>query len=254
MIPASPEPMPPPELSLVLACYNEAEILEGSLAEIQSWARGADFPLEIIFVDDASSDNTVEILERCTKGWAAEGIRHQVILHSRNRGRGAAVRTGLNQATGSVQGFLDIDFEIPLAYVNRAFTLLRKQSAPRFLVAHRHSARENSYGKLRTLLSATYARMLRSRFDLPMLDTEAGFKFFTRPCTPSILRETWDDGWYWDTEVCLLATRKKWPVLELACPFERRHDKTSKVKIYRDIPVYLWKLLRQGKLSKSAEK
>jgi len=81
-----------PDLSLVVACYNEAEVLAASFSEVRAvlldWGR----PFEIIFVDDVSRDRTREILASIERDNPAMDIT--VILHERNRGRGATVTDG----------------------------------------------------------------------------------------------------------------------------------------------------------------
>ena len=52
----------PPYLSLVLACYNEAQHLESSFAEIRETLEQTPWPFEVVFVDDVSRDRTREIL------------------------------------------------------------------------------------------------------------------------------------------------------------------------------------------------
>ena len=65
-----------PHLSLVLACYNEAEHLEASFAEIRDTLEQARFPFEILFVDDVSRDRTREILARIVAAPPAARAAH----------------------------------------------------------------------------------------------------------------------------------------------------------------------------------
>lgn len=97
--------MAPPEgplLSVIVAAYNEAEtigpVLERVLAEPT--------PKEVVVVDDASTDETPERLA------AIRDARLRVIRHDRNRGKGAAIRTGIAAATGRFAIFQDADLEV----------------------------------------------------------------------------------------------------------------------------------------------
>jgi glycosyltransferase involved in cell wall biosynthesis len=86
-------------LSVVIPVYNE----EASVAELVERVRAVPVEKEIITVDDHSSDNTLSVLKRIA------GIR--VLSHPVNRGKGAAVRTGLSHASGDVVVIQDADLE-----------------------------------------------------------------------------------------------------------------------------------------------
>src|SRR5512143_3304410 len=94
----------PPYLSLVLACYNEAEHLRESFAEIRDTLEGAGWPFEVVFVDDVSGDGTPEILDEIVAAHSQLALR--VIRHEKNRGRGATVTYGFRAARGEITGYL----------------------------------------------------------------------------------------------------------------------------------------------------
>jgi glycosyltransferase involved in cell wall biosynthesis len=90
-------------LSVIMPCYNEAT----TLATILEKVRAVDLDKQIICVDDNSADNTYEIL--CRE--AARDPNMLVIRHPTNRGKGAAVRSGLARATGEIVIVQDADLE-----------------------------------------------------------------------------------------------------------------------------------------------
>jgi glycosyltransferase involved in cell wall biosynthesis len=94
-------------LSLIVPCYNEAATLEACIGNLLDFAAGQDFSLEIIVVDDASTDASPRILE----GVAARHGEVRVFRHERNRGKGAALRTGFIEASGDFVGVHDADCE-----------------------------------------------------------------------------------------------------------------------------------------------
>src|SRR5438093_598431 len=104
---ALPGKSPPPEpkkgflLSVVIPVYNERSTIR---AVIDRVARVA-IPKEIIVVDDASTDGTSQVLEGLDPG------RVRVIRHEKNRGKGAALRTGFAEARGDVVVVQDADLE-----------------------------------------------------------------------------------------------------------------------------------------------
>lgn len=90
------------KVSVIIPVYNE----ESTIEEIIIRVKAQELASEIVIVDDGSLDGTQEILS----GFA-EDDQVQVILHDRNRGKGAAVRTGFQNATGEVFLIQDADLE-----------------------------------------------------------------------------------------------------------------------------------------------
>jgi glycosyltransferase involved in cell wall biosynthesis len=90
-------------VSVVVPAYNEITTAEGLLRRIQ----GVPLKLEVVVVDDGSTDGTRELLRQLEE----EGIIDRLIFHERNRGKGAAVRTGFAAATGDVVVIQDADLE-----------------------------------------------------------------------------------------------------------------------------------------------
>jgi dolichol-phosphate hexosyltransferase len=96
-------------LTILMPVYNERETVEAAIAD----ALGASPPVEsreLVVVDDGSTDGTRELLTG--RDWG-DGVR--VLLHDRNLGKGAAVRTALASATGSISAILDADLEYEAA-------------------------------------------------------------------------------------------------------------------------------------------
>ncbi len=95
--------MTAPLLSVIMPCYNEAATLPAILQAVRAVA----FDKEIIAIDDHSSDATLAIL----RAEAASDPDLRVIHHPRNRGKGAAVRSGLAHARGQITIIQDADLE-----------------------------------------------------------------------------------------------------------------------------------------------
>jgi len=89
------------KLSILIPVYNEKD----TILEILSRVKGVKFPKEIVIVDDYSTDGTRDLLKNLCDP------EIQVILHDKNRGKGAAIRTALDQVRGDVVLIQDADLE-----------------------------------------------------------------------------------------------------------------------------------------------
>ena len=228
-----------PHLSLVLACYNEAEHLRRSFAEIREMLERAGWPFEVLFVDDASRDGTREILKETVAAHPQLDLR--VILHERNRGRGATVTDGFRAARGEIAGYLDVDLEVHCRYVPSLVQAI-EDGADVATLRRIYALQLRSLD--RYFMSRGYSFLVRHLLDVPYRDTETGFKFFRRATVLPLLDEVEDAGWFWDTEVMVRAARRGLSVVEVPGAYLRREDKTSTVRGLRDSARYFLALLR----------
>jgi glycosyltransferase involved in cell wall biosynthesis len=108
---AAPAAAPPFRLSVIVPVYNERNTLPELLDRVQRQrlSGGGAEALEVIVVDDCSNDGGVDFLEQAPGRAAFPSVR--LIRHPRNRGKGAAIRTGLAAATGDAVLIQDADLE-----------------------------------------------------------------------------------------------------------------------------------------------
>jgi len=228
-----------PHLSLVLACYNEAEHLEQSFAEIRDTLEQARFPFEILFVDDVSRDRTREILARLVADNPQLQLR--TLLHERNRGRGATVTDGFRAARGAVTGYIDVDLEVHSRYIPSLVRAIDRGAD----VATLRRIYAFQLGSLdRYFMSRGYSYLVRRMLGVNFADTETGYKFFRRDKVLPLLDEIRDSGWFWDTEFMVRAARRGLTMVEIPGAYIRRKDKTSTVSGMRDSLRYFRQLVQ----------
>jgi glycosyltransferase involved in cell wall biosynthesis len=226
-----------PAITVVLACYNEEETLAESFQEI--WKTLSDFnrAFEILFVDDVSRDRTREII-------AGIVDRHpdqvRALYHERNQGRGATVTDGFRAARGDIVGFLDVDLEVHSRYIPSLVRAI--EDGADLATVHRIYALQ-----IRSLdryfMSRGYSFLMRHLLEVPLRDTETGYKFFRRATLLPVLDEIADPGWFWDTEFMVRAHLRGLRIREVPGAYVRRGDKTSTVRGVRDSWTYFGKLL-----------
>lgn len=227
-----------PAVSVVLACYNEAEILEASFEQIRDTLEQMGKPFEIVFVDDVSRDRTREIIRELVA--AHPGLDTKVILHETNRGRGATVTDGFRAARGEIAGFLDVDLEVHSRYIPSLVRAIER-GADVATVRRIYAFQLRSLD--RYFMSRGYSFLVRKLLNTGLRDTESGYKFFRRATVLPLLDEIQDPGWFWDTEFMVRAERKGLRVEEIPGAYIRRHDKTSTVRGIRDSIAYFRRLV-----------
>jgi glycosyltransferase involved in cell wall biosynthesis len=226
-------------VSVVLACYNEEEVLAGSFEAIKDTLDDLGRPYEILFVDDLSRDRTREIIRKIADAHPALDIR--VILHERNQGRGATVTDGFRAARGEIAGYLDVDLEVHARYIPSLVRAIEK-GADVATVRRIYAFQLRSID--RYFMSRGYSFLVRKLLGVPIHDTETGYKFFRRERLLAVLDEIEDGGWFWDTEYMVRALRHGLRLEEIPGAYVRRRDKTSTVSGLRDSAAYFAKLVR----------
>jgi glycosyltransferase involved in cell wall biosynthesis len=227
-----------PFVSVVLACYNEAELLASNFLEIKDALEDLHRPYEIIFVDDVSRDRTREIIASIVA--SNPGLDIKVLLHEKNKGRGGTVSDGFRAARGDIAGYLDVDLEVHPRYIP-ALVRAIERGADVATVRRVYALQLLSLD--RYFLSRGYSFLVRRLLGTHFFDTETGFKFFRREAVLPVLDEIEDQGWFWDTEFMVRAARRGLRVEEVPGVYIRRYDKTSTVHGFRDSVLYFKKLL-----------
>jgi glycosyltransferase involved in cell wall biosynthesis len=192
---------------------------------------------EIIFVDDLSRDRTRDVIAAIVRAHPGRAIR--VIAHERNVGRGGSVMDGMRVGQGRFLAFIDIDLEVHVRYLLPCLLALEAgYDVATALRIYRFSWRSLD----RYVLSRGYRWLMRKLIDVPLQDTETGFKVFRANRIRPVLDACVDQGWFWDTEVMVRAHAAKLRIIEVPVLFLRRFDKTSSVHAVRDTVEYLRKL------------
>jgi dolichyl-phosphate beta-glucosyltransferase len=216
--------------SVVLPAYNEVKRLPSYLLAVLEYLdRLYGSSVEVIVVDDGSQDGTAEMLKECQCDWA----QLRIIRHSRNRGKGAAVASGMMAARGDLVLFADADGATPIAEERKLRAAIAQgadvAAGSRFVAApHAERSRQG----LRLLASFAFTKLVGFAHRLPVADTQCGFKMFRLDAARRIFRLCDEAGYLFDIQVLLLAHRLGFRVTEVGISW---HDVPgSKVCLWRD--------------------
>lgn len=232
-------------ISVVIPAYNEETVLEESAQEVAGvLSKVSPLDWEIVIVDDGSLDQTAQMAERLTRD-----PHFRLIRHERNRGKGAAVRTGVFNAQGDIVLVCDADLSTPPEMLV-PFLHELSQGAD-IVIGDRRSTEariERPQSLLRRMLGGGYAALARQVAGIPLRDFNCGFKLFRGKAARSLFADCRSDRWTWDVEIIALAVRRGLTVRAQPVTW-RQGDRTS-VRPFRDAVdsftdlARLWRRLR----------
>lgn len=216
---------------MVVPAYLEGHRIGGSVLALRA-ALGDD--VEIIVVDDGSPDAT---------GVAAKEAGAEVIRHPVNRGKGAAVRTGVLAARGAMVVFTDADLSYAPEQITRLTAELGR-GADVVVGSRRHVGTTTLVraGRVRQVSGRVFNLFTRLVLPRSFGDTQCGLKGFRRDAARAIFTRATVDGFAFDVEVLWLASHLGYAVVEV--PVELDSAVGSTVRLPREVVRMLRDLVR----------
>jgi dolichyl-phosphate beta-glucosyltransferase len=207
----------PTKISIIIPCYNEAEIIESTIKKVANFFNQSDLTYEIIVVDDGSRDNTAKLAQ-------AAGAR--VLINSINQGKGYSVKKGVESAQGELILFSDADLSTPIDEINKLIKYLDW-----FDIIIGSRAMPDSEIKIgqswpKILIGKIGNWIIRLILNLPLADTQCGFKLFKKGTLPIFKKQTLN-RWGFDFELLFIAKKMGYRVKEVGICWY--NDKSSTV-------------------------
>lgn len=232
--------MPSPYYSIIVPAYNEAERIGTSLERMLSYIAECKWSAEIMVVNDGSRDNTSEIVNE----FARRNPLVRLIENPGNRGKGYTVRNGMLNASGQVLLFTDADLSSPIEEAPKLFAVIESGEADvaigsRYLQSELQTRKQPIH---RRMLGRAFNIALRVILGLSYVDTQCGFKAFSRKAATTIFTSMKIERWGFDPEILFLAKRYGLRVQEV--PVSWAHDHRSKINPIRDGTRMFGELMR----------
>ena len=198
-------------ISVVIPAFAQEKTIRDDLVRIQARIEQISDDFEIIVVVDGVVDRTAEL----ARGVAGPHTRIEILPE--NRGKGYAVRRGVNLTRGDVVGFIDAGGDIDPAAIETTARLVDEDLADIAVGSKRHPESDVKYPIRRRIFSWGYQILCRALFGLDVRDTQVGIKFMSRAAADAVFPQVHTDGFAFDIELLALAHRRGFVRLE-ECP------------------------------------
>ena len=217
--------------SVAVPCFNEAARIGETVRATLDYLSAESPEAELIVVNDGSTDATPTIIRKALSG---AKIQTRLLENFPNRGKGAAVRTGLLAATKPIGLFFDADLSTPLSEIPKVIEPIANgdvdlafgsRALDRKLIGVHQPWRREEAGRVFNLI-------VRLATGMPFWDTQCGFKAFRIDVCRSILEKAHTIGFAFDVELLFLAYRAGLRLREV--PVRWNHAEGSKVRVIHD--------------------
>ena len=220
------------KLSIVVPCYNESKDIAKNSEIIKDYLESIKQDYELILVNDGSKDNTKEVIE------AIPGVK--ALSYEPNRGKGGAVKYGIEHATGDYVLFMDADLSTDLEAIDKFIKL-----APNYdmVIGSRHakdSVIKKKQPALRVFIGWCCRKLVNMKFHFKYKDTQCGFKAMRTDIAKKIVSKQVVNNFAFDVEYLYIAKLNNLSIYEMGVIWADDRGSTvsplkSSIKFFKDL-------------------
>ena len=212
-------------VNITLPVYNEEKILGTSVRTLHEFLISrCRFDWEVVIADNASTDETLAVASELAQQF--KGVR---VEHLDQKGRGRALKSVWSHSRADILSYMDIDLSSNLfafppmveALISGGFDVAIGSRLLKASTTRRSFKRE--------VISRCYNYLVKSFFLTKFSDAQCGFKAITKRVASDLLPKIEDIGWFFDTELLILAEKKGYKIFDL--PVSWIEDLDSRVRI-----------------------
>lgn len=224
-------------LSVIIPCLNETEGMANLVSKLKDLEEKLAEPLELIFVDDGSTDSTYETLNRLYKERTGGDVK--IIRHSENKGVGAAVKTGILNATGDYIAAIDSDCTHEPNCLLEMLDIIKKEKAD-LITASPYHPKGSAIGvpAHRLFLSKNLSVLYKIISNGKIHTYTSMFRIYRKEAIRGI--DFKSNGYLAMAEILMKGRRKGLKILEYPATLKGREYGTSKAKVLKLIKEHLF--------------
>lgn len=216
------------KISLIIPTFNQEKIIINSLKKLNSFIEKEKDNWEILFVNDGSTDKTLQILENFRPSF------FKVISYNKNKGKGFALKKGVEVALGEYICFLDSD--LPYSF-NNLKEVLRELDNYDVSIGSRSLSTNNheNIKFLRRFIGKGSGIVSNAILRYNIRDTQCGLKAFRKNVAKDIFSHQTINGFYFDPEILYIAKKRGYTIKEVRAVVLKSHQiESSSVNIFSD--------------------
>lgn len=228
------------KLSVIIPAYNEDKRIEKTLLDVDAYLEKQNYGYEIIVVDNNSNDKTSEVVNKLE----ATTVQNAHVFLELTKGKGAAVRRGVNESKGEYVVFMDADNATPISEIEKFWPSL--ESGIEVVIGDRYldNTKKAKQPLLRTILSRGSNLLIQIVLGHKFNDTQAGFKTFKTEAAKRIFEKLTIFGWAFDMELLAIALRLKYRIKAVPIVREEHGGSTVPASAFiqslRDLFIIKW--------------
>lgn len=216
----------PPLLSIIIPAYNEEHRLPRALQAIDRFLATQPYAAEVVVVENGSADQTTAVAEAFAAGHPYMRVLHSV------KGKGAAVRKGMLEATGQYRFMCDADLSMPIEEVTKFLPPVLGDYHVAMASREAPGARRYNEPFYRHFMGRIFNLIVRLLAIPQFQDTQCGFKCFEGQAADDIFQRQSMDGLGFDVEAVAIALDRGYTVVEV--PINWYFDADSRVRPVHD--------------------
>lgn len=227
-------------LEVVIPVYNEQVALGPCIHRLHNHlAAQMRYPFRITIADNASTDDTLAIAEDL-----ATLLEHVRVVHLPQKGRGGALKQVWSQSDAQVLAYMDVDLSTDLRALLPLVAPLISGHSDIAIGTRLARGSRVTRGSKREFISRSYNLLLRGTLGARFSDAQCGFKAIRADAAAALLPLVEDTGWFFDTELLVLAQRAGLRIHEV--PVDWVDDPDSRVDIVATATADIRGILRLG--------